>query len=160
MNALRRLAGASALVICTAGSVHAQESAAGNAVAEQLAQSSLRMIGSLVAVLALVAVCSWLLRRWRDRQAVANDSIEIVSGISLGSKERVVLLRVCDEQVLVGVSPSGMRSLHVVRQSEQPSSAAVDDASFESASFDKDGADAARPAAVPTPFSLTLGAAQ
>jgi flagellar protein FliO/FliZ len=74
------------------------------------------MIGSMAAVLALVAVCAWVLRRWRDRHGPENGSIEIVSGITLGSKERIVLLRVGDEQVLVGVSPAGMRSLHIVRQ--------------------------------------------
>jgi flagellar protein FliO/FliZ len=134
----------------TTGVLAAQESVAGNAVAEQLAQSSLRMIGSLVAVLALVAACSWLLKRWRDRQSVASDAIEIVSGISLGSKERVVLLRVGHEQVLVGVSPAGMRSLHVVRDADSTQS-----------QIDGDEAERSKlPPAVATPFSLTLGAAQ
>ena len=149
MNAFGQKISAAVIFVATTGTVWAQESAAGNAVAEQLAQSSLRMIGSLVAVLALVAACSWALRRWRDRQSVENDSIEIVSGISLGSKERVVLLRVGDEQVLVGVSPAGMRSLHVVRQADLNKPDDIDEP-----------VSSGEPAAVAAPFSLSLGAAQ
>lgn len=119
MNFVIRIA---ALLLCAClvpAVVFAQESAAGNAVAEQLAQSSLRMIGSMLAVLALVGICTWALRRWRERQGGDGGSIEIVSGVSLGSKDRIVLLRVGEEQVLVGVSAAGMRSLHVVKSSSR-----------------------------------------
>lgn len=151
MHALSRLAAATVVASCGSGVARAQQSAAGSAVAEQLAQSSLRMIGSLVAVLALVALCSWALRRWRDRRSVDNESIEIVSGISLGAKERIVLLKVGDEQVLVGVSPAGMRSLHVVRQTISPEDKKIDAAD----------ADASAPTkTVPSTFSLSLGTAQ
>ena len=51
--------------------------------------------------------------------------IEVVSGISLGTREKVVLLRVGREQVLVGVSPAGMRTLHVIRNPETPGFDAV-----------------------------------
>jgi flagellar protein FliO/FliZ len=88
--------------------------AAADVLGPTLAASSLRMLGSLAIVLVLLGGCAWLLRHFRDRQNGAAGAIEIVSGVSLGAKERVVLLRVGDEQVLVGVSPAGMRCLHVV----------------------------------------------
>jgi len=137
------------------GIAGAQESAAGNAVAEQLAQSSLRMVGSLLAVLTVVAVCSWCLRRWRDRQNVSNESIEIISGLSLGSKDKVVLLRVGDEQVLVGVGPAGMQSLHVIQQPSVGGRSQVAVAQSDSA---VDTAVTAKP--LPPAFNLSMGAAQ
>ena len=64
-------------------------------------------------MLALVASCAWVLRRFRGGQ-LQGGLIQIVSGLSLGPKERVVLLRVGDEEVLVGLTPAGINPLHVM----------------------------------------------
>jgi flagellar protein FliO/FliZ len=72
-----------------------------------------RMLLSLLAVLAVLGVCAWLARRVRGTQ-IQGGLIQIVSGLSLGPKEKVVLLRVGDDQVLVGLSAAGMQALHVV----------------------------------------------
>lgn len=74
------------------------------------------MFLSLLAVLVVLAGFVWSARWLRQRQTSPGEPIEIVSGVSLGAKERVVLLRVGDEQVLVGVSPAGMRRLHVIKE--------------------------------------------
>jgi flagellar protein FliO/FliZ len=83
-----------------------------------IATSGLRMVLSLLLVLGILAACAWGMRRWRDRRQHGTGSIEVVSGVTLGSKERVVLLRIANEQVLVGLSPAGMRSLHVIKDSD------------------------------------------
>ncbi len=80
----------------------------------------LRMVLSLALVLGLVAAFAWLAKRFRGGQ-MQGGLIQIVSGLSLGPKDRVVLLRVGHEEVLVGLSPSGMRALHVM---DKPASAA------------------------------------
>lgn len=77
----------------------------------------IRMIVSLAAVLALVGALAWLAQKLRSGGRLKTGLIEIVSGVSLGAREKVVLLRVGKEQVLVGVSPSGMSALHVIRDS-------------------------------------------
>lgn len=76
---------------------------------------ALRMILSLVAVLAVLGACAWLARRLRDGGRLGTGLIEIVSGVSLGGREKVVLLRVGGEEILVGISPAGMRPLHVLK---------------------------------------------
>ncbi len=81
-----------------------------------IATSGMRVFFSLLVVLVALAGSVWTARWFRRRQTSAGEPIEIVSGVSLGSKERVVLLRVGDEQVLVGVSPAGMRRLHVIKE--------------------------------------------
>jgi len=86
-----------------------------------LASSGLRVLFSLILVLGLFVLCAWAMRRWRERIQPASGPIEVVSGLSLGSKERVVLLRVGAEQVLVGMSPAGMRRLHVLGEGSQAS---------------------------------------
>jgi flagellar protein FliO/FliZ len=87
----------------------------GDALAATMTASVLRMIASLGVVLALLVATAWAVRRWRERHAATGQSIEVISGLNLGAKERIVLLRVGTEQVLVGVSPAGMRSLHVIK---------------------------------------------
>lgn len=72
-----------------------------------------RMLLSLVAVLGVLGVCAWLARRVRGTQ-IQGGLIQIVSGLSLGPKEKVVLLRVGDDEVLVGLSAAGMQPLHVM----------------------------------------------
>ena len=76
---------------------------------------ALRMVLSLGAVLTLVAGLAWVAQRLRAGGRLKSGLIEVVSGVSLGAREKVVLLRVGQEQVLVGVSPAGMRALHVMK---------------------------------------------
>lgn len=77
---------------------------------------ALRMLLSLAAVLGLLAACAWGFQRLRSGGAFRAGAIEVVSGISLGGREKVVLLRVAGEEILVGISPAGMRPLHVLKQ--------------------------------------------
>jgi len=76
---------------------------------------TLRMIMGLGGVLALLGILAFAMKRLRRGNAFKSGMIEIVSGVSLGGREKVVLLRVGGDEVLVGMSPSGMRPLHVVR---------------------------------------------
>ena len=86
----------------------------------ELLGASLRMVAGLGTVLGLLGLTAWLSRRFRISSRLRGGPIEVTSGISLGARERVVLLRVGREQVLVGVSPAGMRTLHVLREPAEP----------------------------------------
>ena len=88
--------------------------ATGGLPAGNLTSAALRMIVGLAIVLALLGATAWVSRRFRVGGGLRGGLIEVISGLSLGTRERVVLLRVGDDQVLVGVSPSGMRTLHVL----------------------------------------------
>jgi flagellar protein FliO/FliZ len=70
----------------------------------------------LVVVLAMIIGMAWLLRRFGGLPTVGKGSVSIVGGVSLGARERAVLLQVGDEQVLVGVAPGQVRALHVLGQ--------------------------------------------
>lgn len=80
----------------------------------ELRSATLRMTVGLGIVLALLGGIAWLSRRFRVTGGMRGGAIEVLSGISLGTREKVVLLRVGREQVLVGVSAAGMRTLHVL----------------------------------------------
>jgi len=83
-----------------------------------LTSAAIRMVLGLAVVLALLGATAWVSRRFRVGAGLRGGLIEVVSGLSLGARERVVLIRVGGDQVLVGVSPSGMRTLHVLNQAQ------------------------------------------
>lgn len=88
-----------------------------------LTSAAIRMVLGLAVVLALLGATAWVSRRFRVGGGMRGGLIEVVSGLSLGARERVVLIRVGGDQVLVGVSPSGMRTLHVLNQNPEGSQA-------------------------------------
>ena len=46
----------------------------------------------------------------------AGGGLRILGGLSMGARERVVLLQVGDTQLLVGVAPGRVQTLHVLEQ--------------------------------------------
>jgi flagellar protein FliO/FliZ len=92
--------------------------ATGGLPTADLTSAAIRMVLGLAVVLALLGATAWVSRRFRNSAQARGGQIEVVSGLSLGARERVVLIRVGGDQVLVGVSPSGMRALHVLNQNQ------------------------------------------
>lgn len=70
---------------------------------------------SLALVLAAVFAAAWLMRRLRGTRLGAGGDIRVVAEQALGSRERVVLLEVGGERLLVGVAPGSVRALHAWR---------------------------------------------
>ena len=71
----------------------------------------LRLVLALGLVLAAVLAAAALMRRLRNFGAAGTASLEIVSQLALGARERAVLLRAGDRQLLVGVAPGNVRLL-------------------------------------------------
>jgi len=83
----------------------------------------IQMIGGLIFVLILVFAIAWLLRRVGGVSITGGGALKVISGMSMGSRDRVVLLQVGDEQLLLGVSPGRVQTLHVLEKPikvEQP----------------------------------------
>lgn len=66
---------------------------------------------ALALVLALIYGAAWLLRRVKTFNGISKSSMNVVEAISVGPKERVVLVRVKGQQVLLGVSPGRVNML-------------------------------------------------
>ena len=73
-----------------------------------------QMIIGLAFVLVLVFSIAWVLRRVGGVSLTGGSALKVIGGMSMGSRERVVLLQVGDEQLLVGVSPGRIQTLHVL----------------------------------------------
>jgi flagellar protein FliO/FliZ len=74
----------------------------------------LRVVLSLVGVIVLILVAGWVTRRAQARVRPGGRRIRIVESLAVGMKEKVLLLDVGGTQILVGASPSGLRTLHVL----------------------------------------------
>lgn len=76
--------------------------------------TSLITVGvGLVAVLAIIFGCAWVVRRMNGLTGVNNQAMKVVAAMALGARERIALIDVGGTQILVGITPSAIRTLHV-----------------------------------------------
>ena len=71
-------------------------------------------IGSLLVVIASILAFGWLYARFRPGMNQSSELIRLVAMRPVGPKERLLVVEVAGEQLLVGVSASGMRTLHTL----------------------------------------------
>lgn len=68
----------------------------------------------LSVIIALILLLSWLFRRFGKQGLISKGMVNVIGGVSLGPRERAVLLQVGDTRLLVGVAPGQVRMLHVL----------------------------------------------
>ena len=85
------------------------------APAANVAAADVVQVGlGLGAILLLIVVFGWLARRWLHIRPGGQGQIRILGGLAMGARDRIVLLQVGETQLLVGVSPGRMNTLHVL----------------------------------------------
>jgi len=67
----------------------------------------------LVAVIAVIYGCAWIIRRMNGMTGMNNNAIKVVSVMAIGARERIALIEVGGQQILLGITPSAIRTLHV-----------------------------------------------
>ena len=72
----------------------------------------LQVIGSFVVVILLLIGVLVLLRRFNGVSSQMSGNMRVISSVGVGQRERVVLLQVGVEQILIGVGPGNVRKLH------------------------------------------------
>lgn len=92
-------------------SVSASTSAPGG-MGGQLAQ----MVFGLLVVVGAIFLLAWLLRRLQVAQPRGGQVIEIVGSRALGPRDRLLLVQVGKEQILIGHSPGSIEALHVMAE--------------------------------------------
>lgn len=88
------------------------------AAAEPATPSMARLLFGLVAVLGLLALCAWLIRR--GGFAAQAGAIKIIAQCPVGTRERVMVVQVGDQQLLLGVTPQQISLLHTLPQPLPP----------------------------------------
>jgi flagellar protein FliO/FliZ len=75
-----------------------------------------RVTLALLVVLAAVFAVAWVVRRMRGIGNRVGGAIDVIADIPLGQKERAVLLKVGQKQILVGVAPGRVNTLYVLEE--------------------------------------------
>ncbi|MGH8258850.1 MAG: flagellar biosynthetic protein FliO [Steroidobacteraceae bacterium] len=70
---------------------------------------------ALAVVLAAIFGLAWLVRRVRG-VAGAASALGVLAEVRLGPKERAVLVKIGTQQLLIGVAPGRVSTLHVLSQ--------------------------------------------
>jgi flagellar protein FliO/FliZ len=113
------------LLLCIAGVTAAADAvpfaAPVKPVISDTASSAMRVPLALLLVLALVLGAAWLMRRATTVRGGTTRRIQVLAQVSLGARERAVLINVAGQEVLLGVAPGSVRTLLVT-----PASATAD----------------------------------
>ena len=73
----------------------------------------------LIAVIALIFICSALLKRFGPYRNRGGRSLDIIASQSLGPRERVVVVEVEDTWLVLGVAPNSVNKLHSMPAGER-----------------------------------------
>lgn len=73
----------------------------------------MQSFGGLVIVIALILVLAMVFRRFGDAGLGTPGNLKVLGGISVGQRERLVLVQVGSKQLLVGVAPGNVSQIMV-----------------------------------------------
>ena len=81
----------------------------------------LQTILALSFVLALLAALAWAMKRYGPRAGGSNATLRLVGSLSLGGRERIIVIEVADQWIVVGAAPGRVNALATMPR--QPDSA-------------------------------------
>jgi flagellar protein FliO/FliZ len=87
------------------------DAVAADAVAISPSGGVLKMVLGLAIVLAVMALITWLLKRMMPGVGSKQSVVRIVGGVSVGSRERIVVVEVAGRWLVVGVAPGQVNSI-------------------------------------------------
>ncbi len=71
-----------------------------------------KLIAVMGFILVLIFALAWMMKKMQLNPNARNGLIQIISAISVGQRDRIALIQVGDEQILVGLSPGRIEKLH------------------------------------------------
>jgi flagellar protein FliO/FliZ len=113
------------LLCCLPLAVVAQQESADIASVDPMSSLYLaKLTGGLLLVVFIIFGLAWLMKRLNLSQHSQNGLLRIIAGLPLGTRDRIVLLQVGEEQILLGLSPGRIQKLHtlsnpLIHQQEQ-----------------------------------------
>jgi flagellar protein FliO/FliZ len=105
-------------------------SRAQGAPAQDLGGSAFQLLFGLLAVLALLFVSLWLLKRLSAPRGEASRLMRVVAGTAVGTRERVVVLEIGTTWLVLGVAPGHVTALAELPRADLPGDTATPQADF------------------------------
>jgi len=67
---------------------------------------------ALSLIVAILVGAAWLARKVSGGKKFGQGDMKIIGGVALGPRERIVLLEVGDQWLVIGIVPGQIRTLH------------------------------------------------
>ena len=74
-----------------------------------------QLVLGLLLVVGVIFVLAWLMRRVQNVGPGNGQVIELIGSRALGPRDRLVLVQVGEEQILLGITPGRITPLHVLK---------------------------------------------
>ena len=81
------------------------------------AGSMLQFAFGLMVVLGLIVAAGWFMKRFQVGPSAAG-TVKVIAGASVGQRERVVVVEVGDNWLVLGVAPGRVNALHTMPRGE------------------------------------------
>lgn len=116
MSTIGRIAVCAALLVpaLATAAPAASSTLPGGPTGPDVAAMALRVVLSLAGVVALALVMAWMLRRLQLGGGRGQRRLRVLESLTVGAKERVVLIAVGDRQLLLGVTAGSVRTLRAL----------------------------------------------
>ncbi|WP_428552367.1 flagellar biosynthetic protein FliO [Pseudomonas edaphica] len=92
-----------------------QAAAAAPVVSSGIGGQLTQLVLGLLLVVGLIFVLAWLMRRVQRIGPGNAQVIEMIGSRALGPRDRLVLVQVGEEQILLGITPGRITPLHVLK---------------------------------------------
>lgn len=83
------------------------------------AGSLFQTAGGLLLILGVILGGAWLFKRYGTLPMGGKGLVKVLGGVSVGARERVVLIEVENTRLLLGVAPGLVRTLHRLPMDER-----------------------------------------
>ncbi|MES2365362.1 MAG: flagellar biosynthetic protein FliO [Pseudomonadota bacterium] len=84
------------------------------------AGSLFQVLLGLALVLGLMAALAWVLKRFGATRAAGSAIVKVVGGVSVGGRERVLIVEAADQWIVIGVAPGRVNALATMPRQEIP----------------------------------------
>jgi len=78
----------------------------------------LETAGGLLLVVGVMLALAWLVKRYVQVPGIGKGQVQILGGVSLGAREKAVLLSVEGRRLLVGIAPGRVQTLLVLGEGD------------------------------------------
>jgi len=86
---------------------------------------ALNMAMGLIVVIALILGLAWVLKKYARLPGNNQVDMKVLGGLSLGTREKAILIEVENQRLLVGVTPGHIQTLHVLDNNSEKSNASI-----------------------------------
>ena len=83
-----------------------------------VSENALNWSFGLLIVLSVFFLCIWVLQKLNGHSNNSAEQMRIVGGLSLGMREKIILLQVGKKQLILGVTPGRIEKLHVLENDD------------------------------------------